>query len=1712
MNNKITAALAAAVIILALTLYLLLCPNSGKHTPFTTQPADSPTPRPLDAQQFAQIVALGSSSHSVSDSCQHLYPVGREMLSAIASFDGSRVVIFDELGWRLCSNKDGKVEVLNSGAFSGNPVSLFVRQDWLFLAPSSDTVLSLGSSCSYAVYPPNAKYTVLPVCEPFTDSFGRNDGASSLSEWHPTDGEWRIESTVEPQYSTSPYYLSAKSNRGALLYTGQKSDREYLIKAAVRSCLQPTSFGIAAACTDEQSLKAIWRPISGWYGVLEVSEYSSESALWRRPMMVNPMQWYEFQLAISGGKYYFSLDSFPLSSGETTCNSGAAGLFVYGEASFDDVAILPICAFDAEEQYKRGWNEVLAGERVKCKAVPNEFEQDNSMTSWLPSKNDWGYMTEGRSSSIRYKYQVYNDADISFTVTSASRMPSKVMFFENGMNPVEFSISGTNKISIAVSEMGKEVGSTSFDNVVYPLSLMFSVKRDKVSCNAVVAAGLTKNIVCKLMDVSRRGNLSIATRFKPQDINVTSSSLRDYTFATAPVDFERNAGKWMVSSRWACSPQFSWLGGISNPIAAITSKFDIVGDFTIDAHCAPLMVSYMRPGYREPLKIFIEAKGDGSPFSGYSFRTLDNGQNVLYDSSSRARRAVRATTNSSPHWFHNMWLYCSLKYANGSLIGRDMQGSSISISAPPREKGPVSIWFVDNDFSFARLVISAERFEARAPAGLDRTPPGFPKPDKLSAGIHPLITNPMFVVPSEPQSLNIRFEKTNSVNAMVITPDRWGDGFNADLSVQKFSCAEHPVLLMGYDLNTKAEVRLSFTSNEWRFFVPLVEFEQPPIISGEIQIPSEYVERMTFDFFGVQKRLLKVYLGAFADAVLRDGSAQFHSFRLSADLNARPKDAEYKDNENGSLTLFCFDMPASGLQFDALRGKGWRIEKDGTNGNSRQGVVKALSPEGLCALFSPFAHMPKFNATELHKETAILVEMDDPFGILQSSVSVESIVHKTDSMPLLCEGMIRNGDRLSIKIDLNPFFAANPGIHQFDVRVSARNSAGKGDSQVVLKDVKRESFEQNDETAPSFSVNLPVQRLVDNCTEPWLKPFGGPEALFPLAISNKGVWRYSAVKRAIGGYAGFKIGNKPVDTKMYPYLVGTYSSPDFWKLDILNRDSDNTRSFMDYYSERANPVITSGGVSGRWSEDRKILLDLSKFADSNGMIDELRFGDYHFTSSLANWGMVLSDFELVPRLFGENLSFSISAHDVNEVASIEYGVVYIGRTTVLIPPSRIPDTIVTDKQILQFRPTRQGLHYLAVRAKDRRGNVSPFRWIPFDWSQSIEQPPKFLDAQLRPGSACPAAISLMIANVSPASIEIKINGRRLYAQNGVKVESLYNSEAGRVCVFSAPFIATDIGQISIIANATGYTGEIVTKELTVTRDLTAVTQPPAVQAVNVIPDGFLLYDDYELGFGSSSGRRGGLVESVNTVSSGGKRSLLIESLGNYDYFSAFLTTTPYSLRDYPFVEFDYLALNAKMALMVQTESAFYDVRLGDVPVNLYPDHSQKGRFNLENNLGFSSGLIGWSRPNNRGGWVHHKIDLYAMLSNHLKLRGSDIVSHGVAIRAVSGNPVGTRAFVDNFAVCGHAKSFTVNFDIADNLPADSIELVLTILSSGKTVSLSKDILDGNGWVESGIATSGNTRKVRLLNLPVGDYRVDVRTKIHGIFSAPVTASFSSSSK
>lgn len=189
----------------------------------------------------------------------------------------------------------------------------------------------------------------------------------------------------------------------------------------------------------------------------------------------------------------------------------------------------------------------------------------------------------------------------------------------------------------------------------------------------------------------------------------TTPQVVDYAFTSAPVDWRAARGKWEVSERWTCSPQWSFFAGSDDVAPLLWSRFATQGDWTLEAYLATPMD--LSRGERSPSDLNISVEGDGRNIaSGYSF---------LFSAKNRmVNRIYRGDTVAWEKGFeippgvgdtHQDWFYVRIERRStpqGLRFQWSVNGREIAnyLDTKPRTNGgAVAFWTKNGGMSIARL-------------------------------------------------------------------------------------------------------------------------------------------------------------------------------------------------------------------------------------------------------------------------------------------------------------------------------------------------------------------------------------------------------------------------------------------------------------------------------------------------------------------------------------------------------------------------------------------------------------------------------------------------------------------------------------------------------------------------------------------------------------------------------------------------------------------------------------------------------------------------------------------------------------------------------------------------------------------------------------------------------------------------------------------------
>ncbi|MFA4986327.1 MAG: hypothetical protein WC712_07065 [Candidatus Brocadiia bacterium] len=1548
-----------------------------------------------------------------------------------------------------------------------------------------DETHMLVTSGRLLLYPANLKYKLVPLCEGFADSFSRQGSSESLVDWRAVGGDWAIASMPEPRFSASPFDLTANCDKRALLLTGAETNCRYIFKAAIRSGRHPSSFGVVAGASQEgkRGVAAVWRPINGWWGELALLDLASGAAMKTRPMRMKPDNWYDFALAITDGQAYFNLDSYPvLSCNSTMAQYGLSGLYLSGgSAVYDDAAVIPL-AEATGKGFQSGWQISRVEDRMKAAYIPTDFLKDPAMAEWATTSSDWLYFRGAQTSEYRHKLRFSEDLFIRFEISNERNLPSGLRLAgsadsEDGRVEIRFS-SADGKLKADLAQ-GKLAPVALFEGEVkFPLRLVASCfpAGGGAEVGLTVADGDRRAL--PIQSAPKTFSPAFVCRSLPFAISVASSSYRDYSFASAPVDFERKAGEWLIASRWACSPQYSWYGGISTPSACIETKYDLVGNFSLDVFAAPLMASYMRPGYRNPTKIRLEAKNSFSLGSGYSLVYGDGKYYLTAPSFGGTPGPVRSFYSDTA-WFHNIWLHFAMSFRDGTLSGSEKMSGETKLKAEALKDGPATIYLQRDDYTFARIRIVADAIRPRAPEGLDtKVPAPVPPAKPLEGGIRPLLSDADWVALSDPVECDLSYTKLGPTLVLAARPNPKSGVMSVRIPVAEVSADEYRAWRVTFtsDLPEQADTCLSFRRGGSTYLVPLIGGLPEPDYRCGYFVPERYILRETLkvpdssEFY-----VVTLFAGTFADDYLKDYKSLFTGFEIISMNRMDPlKPLAFSDQSGFYLASLDF-LTVWMLGGDQTLPEGYSPLFDADPASA---FVPITAQDGRLAWLARGDSTPLDFA---RRNDAMVFDVTDSLGPIPGKCEL-SIKAFGLRMPVPLEVIEVNGQKVRMAAITDPgkypwglinlahafarAFGKGSRLHDYisfsysrgiyrekddEIWMTGGAGAATSSTNVFLTALSRDGEDC------TFRIELPTPPIDDDGAKPLLIPCGGPHALFPLAERTYEGWNYLCSKRDLGGFSGLSLDLGAIDTRAYPYFRGEYACANAWKLQFPPKNANQG----DWYSMGETIVSGEEGKRTEGRFVRKTTMDLP----GTPLIPDLRFGNYMYTTAEEEWWLRLKDLHLVPRVFGKRFDFSVTDCDVPRWGGMEY--VFVRASTgPNTPPFFEPK--FTKLCFASVEASNAGLYWLGVRVYDGRKHVSSVRWTLMDVSAQEMPPTRFLSSTPT-GGGWNQAIQFRLANVSPTTVSVEAGGVRWSVARG-DVRFLGETKTGDNIYGNYTFTPPPkfSGEIRLTIRGRGYDGGELMKVVRMKRDPAAVPAP-RITSATLVPTDSLVCDNYETGVGSASGRRGAYVAQARIDGCTGDRCLDVVPISPNDYYSVYLYSVPFSAKEHRYVSFRYKSLGARLTLMLQVEDMFYDIQIGSTPVGLFPDEHQEGRYKIAGFLGYSSGLIGSVLTSaNIGEWNDITVDIYDLLSRAMNRQG-DILVTAVALREAGYNGITVRAYVDDFRIWSSPASCRLIVATDTSIPASALKVELlsrdgipkTLASAGGTAPGAK-LLNGNG--------------------------------------------------
>ena len=351
-------------------------------------------------------------------------------------------------------------------------------------------------------------------------------------------------------------------------------------------------------------------------------------------------------------------------------------------------------------------------------------------------------------------------------------------------------------------------------------------------------------------------------------LELKRESLKDYLFEKAETDWIQS-GRWQVTNRFACDPRWSHMNGESKGTAALWSKFDLDGDYTIECFAGMRMrqgellegarISYPRVG-----DINVALDGDGHElFSGYNLivsawdarwsekwtqfwrqdKVVTQSDAELIPRNrfrSPVTRAIAVDYDPGGRPVHGAWYALKIRKTGSNY---DMWFDNTPVLSF-HEKSPlaagrrIALWTQHNSIVLARVKVNYRHFSRKAP--LAAVQPEAAKPEAAAQPeFRPLPpteqeTLPALKITSAPQFLTpFQFTSWNGDqsaevaaidNGWIFRNANSGGDFGAIFPLEHVDLLQVSKLELDFQASSDAFVNLYFSIEEdpvARYFIPL---------------------------------------------------------------------------------------------------------------------------------------------------------------------------------------------------------------------------------------------------------------------------------------------------------------------------------------------------------------------------------------------------------------------------------------------------------------------------------------------------------------------------------------------------------------------------------------------------------------------------------------------------------------------------------------------------------------------------------------------------------------------------------------------------------------------------------------------------------------------------------------------------------------------------
>lgn len=676
----------------------------------------------------------------------------------------------------------------------------------------------------------------------FADDFMR--GGSGRGEWNDLSGQWALDRIPYPTWSASPFRYRCDSEGAALSTAGYWFWNDYAVCGAVRPGLRSGGAGLAAGVrapghylllrwlrtgkTDEAH-----RLASGIVQLVRITG-EEEQVLGSERGWLDPTQWYRFCLVMIGERVFALMDGRRLFDARLPdLAPGKIGLWAKDAEGvlFDDVRAEGISRLGPElERDPSGCLAKILKPRPLV--IGDRFANDKYMQQWATPKGEWTSQTRDQGQEHWHIGYFGSRTELSWEValpSTARAKPIRLCMAADG-DDLETGYLIQLGDRLTLSRQGTALGQAGLPDAIESITWQRSGPRHRVVVNQSVVLEASDPDPLPGGRVGLHLPAAGGIILDPGQLTVRSPHVYDYTFSTAPVDWRVASGSWDITSRWICTPKWSWFGGVSHEAAMVWSKRQFRGDQVIDLHSAVMMDYGVGSGYRRFGDMNLSFCADGSNLgSGYTlmYGGFNNARTCLW-----RRDKVVAERADRPYptrkgGAHKNWYNLRAEKLGGRVRFYLNQELILEYEDPePLEGGHVALWTWDGGMMIPRVRIFAEK--SRGPGNpLVELAPG-----SESAG------NDEFSALRVP-------DRNGKTPTLTFVNPRSGGDFSSGLPPESFDGLRKGRLSFGYRIPPEVRLHLYLKAAGQDFYVALNAPEDPPehVIRESILVSGRPINR-----------------------------------------------------------------------------------------------------------------------------------------------------------------------------------------------------------------------------------------------------------------------------------------------------------------------------------------------------------------------------------------------------------------------------------------------------------------------------------------------------------------------------------------------------------------------------------------------------------------------------------------------------------------------------------------------------------------------------------------------------------------------------------------------------------------------------------------------------------------------------------------------------